>query len=250
MIMSNQILNEKLCLCIDTSTKAASIALAKFADDIDVQIVYSVLLNDGLTHSEKLIPLIDQCFAAAGFKIEDVDLFACVTGPGSYTGLRIGISTANALAQSTGKDIIGITSLETLAYTFNQFDGLIVPMVDARRDEVYTAIFKSGDGFNLVIDECSMSVDEILQSIKDNEKNIIFAGDGSAKAKERVQMLFAEKAKFASGIANQVNAAIGVELAVSKYLSSDNKAQKVILPNYIKETSAKTQAERNKQGKK
>ncbi|MEX1377094.1 MAG: tRNA (adenosine(37)-N6)-threonylcarbamoyltransferase complex dimerization subunit type 1 TsaB [Eubacteriales bacterium] len=236
---------EKLCLCIDTSTKVASVALGKSYDGEDAEILYSVFLNDGLTHSEKLIPLIDQCLNACSISAKDIDLFACVNGPGSFTGLRIGISTANALAQSTGKHIAGVASLETLAYTFRYFDGIISPMIDARRDNIFTALFEGGKEFKQIEDDDIKSVDELLEHIKNTDKKIIFVGDGAEKAKDRAKMMFADRAYFADGISNCVNASDGLQIALKRYFSEEYKKEQVLLPNYVKGTSAKTQAERN-----
>jgi len=248
--MKNDIAKKKLCLCIDTSTKVASVALASSLDDNDINIIYSAFINDGLTHSEKLIPLINQSLEACDLKVSDIDVFACINGPGSFTGLRIGISTANALAQSTGKDIIGITSLETLAFTFNYFDGLIIPMIDARRDNVFTAVFDGKTDFINVLQDDIMTIDEVIDSLKDTDRSLVFAGCGSLKAKDRVKMIFGDRAKFANGLFNNVNAAIGAELALKKYYSDDYVECKVLLPNYVKGTSAKTIAERDIQAKK
>ena len=245
--MKNETVKEKICLCIDTSTKVASVALGKSADGESVEMLYNVFLNDGLTHSEKLIPLINQCFSACNIAAKDVDIFACVNGPGSFTGLRIGISTANALAQSTGKDIIGVTSLETLAYAFNRFEGIIIPMIDARNDNVFTAIFEGGREFSQIENDHIKSIDEVLEQIKNIDRNAIFTGDGTQKAKDRAQMMLAERAYFAEGILGCVNAAYGTEIAFKKYFSTEYKKERVLLPNYVKGTSAKTQAERNAQ---
>lgn len=236
---------EKLCLCIDTSTKVASAAIGKSSDGDNVEVLYSVFINDGLTHSENLIPIINQCLSACSLSIDDIDLFACVNGPGSFTGLRIGISTANALAQSAHKDITGISSLHTLAYAFKYFDGLVVSMIDARRDNVFSAIYDASNDFKKIIDEETRSVDEVLESIKNSEKSILFVGDGAAKAYDRAQMFFSDRANFAQGINNNVNSTTGIELAFNEYYSQGHTPKKVLLPNYVKGTSAKTVAERN-----
>lgn len=247
--MSKQEIKEKLCLCIDTSTKVASAAVGKSADGKNVEVLYSVFVNDGLTHSENLIPLINQCLTGCKLEASDIDVFACVNGPGSFTGLRIGISTANALAQSVGSDIVGVNSLEAIAYTFKHFDGLIIPMIDARRDNVYTAVFDTDRGLEQTTSSEIKSIDEILESIKDYDGKVLFAGCGSQKAKTRAEMLFADRAIFADGISGNVNSTTGLEIAFNTYFSDEYKAKKVLMPNYVKGTSAKTQAQRNAQAK-
>lgn len=236
---------ERLCLCIDTSTKVASAAIGKSLDGDNVEVLYSVFINDGLTHSENLIPIINQCLSACSLNIDDIDLFACVNGPGSFTGLRIGISTANALAQSVKRDIIGISSLQTLAYTFNNYCGIVVAMIDARRDNVFNAIFDASNDFCKIIDDETRSVDEVLDNIKDSNKNILFVGDGAEKAYDRAKMIFTDRAHFAQGINNNVNSTIAIELAFKEYFNADYVSKKVLMPHYVKGTSAKTVAERN-----
>jgi len=234
---------EKICLCIDTSTKTASAAVGKSSDGVNVEILCSALINDGLTHSEKLVPLIDKCLTECGIQMDDIDIFGCVNGPGSFTGLRIGISTINALAQSRGKEIVGVDALEDLAFSLREFKGLIVPMIDARRDNVYCAKFESGSELFRMSKDKAMDVEELLGEIKDYKGDILFVGDGAQKARGRAISLFQDKARFADGDDNFVNALSGVKIALRDYLASNNICT-VLMPNYVKDTSAKTQAER------
>ena len=229
--MKNHETAEKICLCIDTSTKTASAAIGKSIDGANVELLCSALTNDGLTHSEKLVPLIDKCLTECNLMVSDVDIFGCINGPGSFTGLRIGISTINAMAQSCGRQIAGVDTLECLAYGLQDFDGLIVPMIDARRDNVFCALFESINGFTRKTDDEAMGVDELLNIIKDYTDNILFAGDGAQKAKNRVKSLFAEKAYFAEGEDNFVNASAGVKIAFREYFGGTDKVCSVLMPN-------------------
>lgn len=241
--MKTDNIKKKICLCIDTSTYVASIAIAKLSDDNMVEIIYSTFINDGLTHSQKLLPMIDQGLSACNLETADIDLFACINGPGSFTGLRIGISTANALGESVGKSVAAIDSLEALAYGVKDFDGIIIPMIDARRENVYTAVFDSTRGFARLKTDAIKSIDEIIEDTKEYENDIMFVGCGVAKAKEKLTSCIGKSAIFTTGMKNSVAASVGVEIAFEKLLSNDIDST-VLMPNYVKGTSAKTQAER------
>ena len=248
--MKKKELSEKICFCIDTSTKTASVAIGKSEGGKKTQILCSTLINDGLTHSEKLVPLIDHCLNSCGLDVKDIDLFGCVNGPGSFTGLRIGISTINALSQSYDKKIIGVDTLEAIAFNFRHFEGYIIPMIDARRDNVFAAVFESGDAFKRKKEDDVINVDELLSQISSYKGRMIFAGDGLHKSEQRIKDSFGSRAIIADGIKNYVSASIGVELVFRDYFSDNSNACKVLMPNYVRGTSAKTIEERSAQNEK
>ena len=130
--------------------------------------------------------------------------------------------------------------MDTLAYTFNYFNGLIVSMIDARRDNVFNAVYDTSNGFNKIIDDETRNVDEVLESIKNSDKSVLFVGDGAIKAYNRAQMIFADRAHFANGINNNVNSTTALQLAFNKYFNEDYTPKKVLMPDYVKGTSAKT----------
>lgn len=125
-------------LAIECSAETASAAIT---EDRELLGVYTK--NAGRTHSEKLLPMIDELLCSYSLKIDDLDLLACTAGPGSFTGIRIGVSTIKGLAFAKNKPCIGISSLEALAYGFDSFpeECIIVPSIDARRGNVYNAVF-------------------------------------------------------------------------------------------------------------
>lgn len=239
--MSNQT-QYKTYMCIDTSTSSASIAIAKATQSGDISLVYSSYIDDGLTHSQKLIPMIDKALSSCTLSVCDVDVFACINGPGSFTGLRIGISTIKALADSKEKQIVDVSTLEALAYALANFCGTVIPLIDARRDNAYTACFDNNN-YNMARckDDEMLSIDEVIDIAKDIEGEIIFVGCGTNKAKERILKEIGKRAHFASSYNNKPNASVGVEIAIKKYLVGDSKRE--IKPNYVKEISAKPQSE-------
>src|SRR4030043_1274997 len=123
-----------LTLAFDTTSKTAAVALLK-----DKEILYDTIVNTGLNHSEVILPAIDQALRRESLKINDIDLFACTIGPGSFTGVRIGVSTLKGLILATGKPAAGISSLAALALNAGKTSKLICSMMDAGRGRVYAA---------------------------------------------------------------------------------------------------------------
>ena len=122
-------------LAVDTSANVAAAALVSGG-----KLLAESMLNNKTTHSEKLMPMIDFVLKNSGMDITDIDLFAVANGPGSFTGLRIGVSTVKGLAHAVNKPIVGISTLAGLAYNLFETDGLISPIMDARRSQVYNAV--------------------------------------------------------------------------------------------------------------
>lgn len=127
----------KYILALDTTTSTGTVALwIKDAEGVEVN------LEEGMKHGRLLLPAVEECLHKAGIKLRDVDVFACGIGPGSYTGTRIGVMTAKALAFSVNKQVIGVSSLAALALSNPNHNKRIIPVQNARRDEVYTAIYE------------------------------------------------------------------------------------------------------------
>lgn len=162
-------------LCIETSTSVCSVALSIAGEAIEV-----VELSSGMQHGEQITLLIKQCMELAGLRLKELDAIAVSSGPGSYTGLRIGVSTAKGLCMAIEKPLIAIGSLEVLAYSteWEDKDTIIMPMIDARRMEVYTCTFdhqhqQQNPAQAIIIDE--------KYTEKFADKSIILTGDGYEK---------------------------------------------------------------------
>lgn len=163
-------------LCIDSSGKAAGIAVCE-----EEKLLCESFLNIGLTHSQTLLPLLEATLATAGLAVTDMDAIAVSIGPGSFTGLRIGVSMAKGIAQALNIPCIGVSTLEVLAESVRDFDGLICPVMDARRNQVYNALFQGGEDFCRLTSDRAVSVEELGNEIKQKnyKKNIILVGDGA-----------------------------------------------------------------------
>ena len=160
-------------VAIDTSGPAASCAVL-----IDGEIVQSIAMNRGLTHSETIMPALDACMSAAGLTCDQVDCFATVAGPGSFTGVRIGVCAVKGLAHAWNRPCARIDALEALAMNFAGFDGLACPILDARRGQVYCAAFDMKNGMpERVLEDAAIDLTEFLASLP-KDRRLVFLGDG------------------------------------------------------------------------
>ncbi len=159
-----------LILALDSSAVAGSVALC---DGERLLCEYTV--NLGNTHSETILPMIESILKLSGYTADDIDIFACSEGPGSFTGIRIGASTVKGLAFSTDKPCIGVSTLEALAYNLSGFDGVICPVMNARRGQVYNALFDSA--LNRITEDRAIAASDLALEVQKYEK-VFLCGDG------------------------------------------------------------------------
>lgn len=179
-------------LAIESSGVAASAAV--LTDGILKAEEFS---QNGLTHSVTLLPMAESALKKAGLAISDIDLFAVTVGPGSFSGLRIGVTIAKTLAYGTGKKLCGISTLKAIAANLPFADRLICPIMDARRDQLYNAIYKWEGGSLLeVTPPRAISAEDLANEIKED---VVFVGDGAVKFKEFFSERLGKKASFAPG---------------------------------------------------
>lgn len=162
-------------LALDTSAKAASCAVYR-----DNLLLCESFSNSGLTHSVTIMPMVRDMLSRVGLDAASIDVFAVSAGPGSFTGLRIGISAVKGMAMASGKPCAAVSTLEALAYNLAAFRGIIVPAMDARRNQVYTATFR-GDSVkpSRLTDDRAVSIDELCESLKAYSEPVILVGDGA-----------------------------------------------------------------------
>lgn len=167
-----------MILGIDASAISAGCALVE-----NGKIVAEEFLNTRHTHSETLLPMISAMLKSAGVELSDVEKIAVSAGPGSFTGLRIGISTAKGLADAAGLPCVSVSTLEAIAYNFIGVDGVICACMDARCKQVYNALFKSENGvITRLCDDRAISLAELSDELSRLDGNVILAGDGAELA--------------------------------------------------------------------
>ncbi|MCL2099562.1 MAG: tRNA (adenosine(37)-N6)-threonylcarbamoyltransferase complex dimerization subunit type 1 TsaB [Oscillospiraceae bacterium] len=170
-----------LILGVDSSSKTASAAVFDGAEN---KILSEINSGGHIPHSENLLPMAECALRLAGVSVNDIDLFAAAEGPGSFTGIRIGISTIKGLAFGGGNNCIGVSSLLALAYSFAGFESpaerlLILPVIDARRKQVYSAVFESGPEY--IKPERVITTEEFERELNCfySDRTIIFMGDAA-----------------------------------------------------------------------
>ena len=166
-----------LILALDSTAQVGSVALCE-----DEKLIAEYTLNTGHTHSETLLPTVEFLLKSCGVTVDDIDLFACTAGPGSFTGVRIGAATVKGLAFGKGKPCVGVSTLEALATNARAFEGIICPCMNARRQQVYNALFESKDGkLTRLCEDRALAIEDLLKEVSEYapEKRIYLVGDGA-----------------------------------------------------------------------
>lgn len=181
-------------LAIDTSGPVCGVAILTEAG-----IAYECAAVNKLTHSTNLMPMVEAAFAATGLTVQDMDRIAVVTGPGSFTGVRIGVSTAKGLAHGAGKPCVAVDALEAMAAGVGEFSGIICPIQDARAGQVYGAAFSAGEMRpDRLMEDTPLKVEEYVATIQSMGDRFLFLGDGMPVQKAKLQALLGDAAVFAT----------------------------------------------------
>lgn len=167
-------------LAVDSSAAVASVAILS-----DNTVLGEYFLDNGNTHSETILPMTESLLSRLSMTLDEIDLFAVSIGPGSFTGLRIGVATVKGLAFGRNKPCAGISTLEALAYNLDGVSGILCPVMDARRNQVFTALFKSdGKQIERLTPDGAMDLSELDSLLANYKEPIYLCGDGYALAKE------------------------------------------------------------------
>ena len=223
-------------LGIDSSGLVASAAIAD-----EKNIIAEFTVNNKQTHSQTLLPMIEKVVDMSGIELEQIDAIAIAAGPGSFTGLRIGSATAKGIGLALKKPVV---SVEGLAYRVCVFDGIICPIMDARRNQVYTGIYKMDKG-NLVClsEQKAVDIHEIMEELEKYDEKVIFLGDGVEVQRETIEKEFKKEYCFAPiHLSKQSAAAVAVlgDIYFNQGKAEDAAEHK---PIYLR----KSQAERERE---
>ena len=162
-------------LALETSAKSVSAAVTE-----DGKLLCSSYQNTGLTHSRTLMPLVKEMLTAAEMTLRDMDVIAVANGPGSFTGLRIGVSAAKGLAWAEEKPCCGVSTLLAMAQNVRHMDGTVICAMDARRNQIYNAVFHAHGGtLERVCEDRAISLEQLGAELKNDENNKIIVGDGA-----------------------------------------------------------------------
>ena len=180
-----------ILFCLDTSGPVAGVAIIQ-----DGAVRYEAMAVNNFTHSQSILPMTEEAFRHTGLDVNQTDYFAVTVGPGSFTGVRIGVSTVKGLAHAAGKPCIAVDALEAMAAGVMPFAGVICPIQDARAGQVYGAAFGGGTLERLLPDE-PIKLEEYLEKVSAFGKNLLFLGDGMPVHRQRIADILEEKARFA-----------------------------------------------------
>ena len=227
-------------LAVDTSSKNCSVAIVEVDENKNYNIIAFENSDDEKTHSQKLMPIVDKVFKEHNLTLKDMDLLACCVGPGSFTGIRIGIATMKAFADVTNIKTVSVTSLESLSYNIEE-DGIIIPIIDCKNNNVYSAIFsKENNTYKQIGKNISDNIDNAISLYKANaeNKNITFVGDGSILYKDLLTSRLSNKLIFSNK--NTQSSISLAKCAYAKYLEGLYGDSNNLSPLYLR----KSQAER------
>lgn len=232
---------------IDTSSKICSVSVLE-----DCNVIIEKNIDDGVTHSQKLMPMVDSILKELNMKLTDFDLFSCSVGPGSFTGVRIGVSTVKAFCDVTNVPVTSVSSLEGLAYnTLNSNvknnANIVCSLIDAKNDNVYCGIFKNEKNeFVQLEDLCAKSINEILDILeKYSSSPILFVGDGAVCHKNLILEKFCDSLFIEDELNKQTSVSIGIA-GFNKYNKGIYGDSNSLSPLYLR----KSQAERALDGEK
>lgn len=222
-------------LAVDTSSKICAVAILE-----DNKVIDEIKLDNGKTHSENLMPIIKEILDKNNLTLKDMNLIAVSVGPGSFTGIRIGIATIKPMAEVYNLPVASVTSLETLARNIEneEEDFTIISLIDARNNQVYAGFFDTE--YNLKEDEIAEDIDEVLKKAGKYSK-IIFVGDGAIIHKEKIEENLKDRNIIFAKENNQSAINTG-KIGYKKFLEKNLKNADTILPIYLR----KSQAERLK----
>lgn len=226
-----------LILAFDTSSIVASVALME-----EDKLMGEYIIHHEKTHSQKLMPMIHTLLSDCGRKLEEIDVIAVAEGPGSFTGLRIGVATAKGLAHGLDRPVAGISTLDGLAFNMPYCEGLICPILDARRSQVYTAVYQWDDGvLNRVLEPMALSIEELTEQLKNRPERIVFLGDGVKANESFLKDQLGDRVLLAPQTVAMQRASSVAALALQKARAGQLDTFYGLTPAYLRKSEAERQ---------
>lgn len=229
-------------LAIESSSHVASVAILE--GDV---LLGEFTLNHPKTHSQKLMPMLESLMAALDLKVADLDAIAVTVGPGSFTGVRIGLATAKALAQPFNLPLIPVSSLKAVAQGFQGFEGYICPIMDARKNEIYAGCYQWQSGVLVdVMPESALAPEALLEVLLKGDQSVLLAGDGLPKYAQSFKEALGQRLTIGHSAHSRQRAANVADLA----MANSNQAVRydAIAAKYLRKSEAETTYE-SKQSK-
>ncbi len=226
-------------LALDSSGLVASVALVQ-----DGILIGEYTINHKKTHSQTLLPMLEEVKKMVGLDMKEVDAIAVSAGPGSFTGLRIGSATAKGLGLALGKPLVAVPTLEGLAYNLYGTDKLVCPLMDARRNQVYTGVYEfvSGTDHDMqmsnVVEQCAVDIREMIEKLNTLNREVIFLGDGVPVYQEIIKGEMKVPFVFAPAHRNRQSAAAVGALGEVYYKAGKIQTAAEHEPDYLRLSQA------------
>ena len=226
-------------LAVDTSGPVAGVAVLR-----DGEIAYEGAAVNRLTHSVNLMPMIEEALGRAGLDVSEIDLYACVTGPGSFTGVRIGVSAVKGMAHGAGKPCVGVDALEALASGVCMNDMLLCPIQDARAGQVYGAAFLPGMPPVRALDNMAEKLPSFIEKAVERAdgRKLCFVGDGVKTYRKAIEDILGDRAVFAPAHMSYLRPA---SVALLDHLSQNEAVDYLtLMPVYLRAPQAERERAR------
>lgn len=224
-------------LALDSTAKTSTVAVL---ENDNLLGLYSVNIQN--THSETLLPMVKSILESLSLTNDDIDAYAVSEGPGSFTGVRIGVATIKALAFGREKPCVGVSTIEALAENLEGIQGVICPIMNARRGQVYTGAFLDGERF---IDDCCMMLDDLIPMLLEKGEPIYFVGDGYELVMNKEIANFRHTPEF---LRYQNAYSVG-KIAYKKLLNSECVTDTDLRVEYLRKAQAEREREERLGGK-
>lgn len=228
-------------LALETSSMVASVAIIN-----EDKLLAEFTINNKKTHSQILMPIVEQVMDRLDLTPYDIDVFAVSSGPGSFTGIRIGVATVKSLAQALNKPVAGVSGLDGLAYNLVNFNGIICPMMDARNAQVYTCFYRSnGVEIERLKEYMAIRVVDLISLIRESSESVMFCGDGAPMHMDLLISELRERAKFAQANFMLQRASSIAFLALKKAKANDVLNYNELQPYYLRKSQAEQKREKS-----
>ena len=224
-------------LAMDTSGPVAGVSIIK-----DDQVVYEAMAVNKFTHSVSMMPMVEEALTHAGMNLEEMDALAVTVGPGSFTGVRIGVSTVKGMAHGAGKPCIPVDALEAMAFSAPFFEGVICPIQDARAGQVYGAAFawKNGEFMRLMPDS-AMKLEDYMDHLLTLGERFWFTGDGLNRYRDVIRQKLGDQAIIAPAALSYLRPGCAAALALEK--REEQVDYLTLAPMYLRAPQAQRERE-------
>lgn len=221
-------------LALDSSGLVASVAVVE-----EDNLLAEYTVNYKKTHSQTLLPMLDEISRMIELDLESIDAIAVASGPGSFTGLRIGSATAKGLGLALNKPLIGVPTVEALAYNLYDVPGFICPIMDARRRQVYTGIYSfEQHQMKTIKEQTAMGIEELAEELNQRNQPVIFLGDGVAVYRDTIKEKLTVPFDFAPVHLNKQRAGAVAALGARYYAEGKTETAREHQPEYLRVSQA------------